>query len=177
MDPVTIMLGITAATSLMSASAQTRAGKLAAEQGRMGAEDAELSARTNELAATQRETERKQQLASALATANAQAGASGIRAFEGSPLTILQQSIENEETATERDMFNTRISALTQRRRGQMGIIEGANKERLGRLGGATSLLKAGASVAAMAAPSPTKTGDFQGGGSGIPSFDAGGYA
>jgi hypothetical protein len=109
-DPVTIAL--IAGSSLLAAGSQIQAGKAAANE-------AELSAQTAELAATQREGDRKERLASAMATANAQAGAAGIRAFEGSPLTILQQSIENEQTATERDAFNTRISSLTTRARGQ----------------------------------------------------------
>jgi len=100
------------ATSLLAAGSQAQAGKAAANE-------AELSAQTAELAATQREGDRKSRLAEAMATANAQAGAAGIRAFEGSPLTILQQSIENEQTATERDAFNTRISAFTTRARGR----------------------------------------------------------
>ena len=132
-DPLTIaMVGGT----LLSAGGQIKAGK-AAER------ESELTAQTQELAATQRETDRKGRLAEALATANAQAGASGIRAFEGSPLTILNQSIANEETATERDLFNTRIGALTTRARGQ-------TDKRAGQIGAATSLLKGGARAAQL---------------------------
>ena len=113
MDPVTIIgLVATVGTSLISANQQARAGK-------QSLREAELTAQTEELAATQREGDRKERLAKAMATANAQAGAAGIAAFEGSPLTILQESIRNEETATERDRFNARISALTTRARGE----------------------------------------------------------
>ena len=115
-------------TSLASANRQARAGK-------QSLREAELSAQTEELAATQREGDRKERLAKAMATANAQAGAAGIAAFEGSPLTILQESIRNEETATERDRFNARISALTTRARGESAL-------GTARVGAATTLAK-----------------------------------
>ena len=136
-DPLTISL--VAGSTLLSAGSQIQAGKTSAKE-------AELSAQTAELGATQREVDRKERLAQALSTANAQAGAAGIAAFEGSPLTILQQSIENEQTATERDMFNTRISALTTRARGQTA-------KRVGQVGAATSLLKGGAKTSQLLTP------------------------
>ena len=135
-DPITIaMVGST----LLSAGAQIKAGRTASKE-------AELSAQTAELGATQRESDRKERLASALATANAQAGASGIAAFEGSPLTILQESIKNEETATERDRFNTRISALVTRAKGQTA-------KTAGQLGAGVSLLKGGSKAAQLLEP------------------------
>jgi hypothetical protein len=118
------------AGTLLSAGSQVKAGKDAAR-------DAELSAQTEELAATQREGDRKERLAKAMATANAQAGASGIAAFEGSPLTILQESIKNEQTSTERDQFNSRISALTTRARGQ-------GTKSASQVGAASTLLQGG---------------------------------
>ena len=127
---------VAAAGTLLSAGTQIKAGKDAAKE-------AELSAQTAELGAAQREGDRKDRLAAAMATANAQAGAAGIAAYEGSPLTILQQSIENEETATERDIFNTRISALTQRARGQTA-------QGTARAGAATSLIRGGSNVAQL---------------------------
>ena len=127
---------IAAAGTLLSVASQRSAGKTAAKE-------AELSAQTGEIAATGREIDRKERLARAMATANAQSGAAGIAGFEGSPLTILQESIKTEETATERDQFNTRISALTTRARGQTA-------ERAGRIGAASSLLKGGAKFAQL---------------------------
>ena len=127
---------IAAAGTLLSAGVQIKAGRTAAQE-------AELSAQTAELAATQREGDRKERLAKAMATANAQAGAAGIAAFEGSPLTILQQSIENEQTATERDQFNTRISALTTRARGRTA-------KTTSQIGAASSLLQGGAKFAQL---------------------------
>jgi hypothetical protein len=132
-DPVTATV---VATSLLSAGAQVSAGKAAAKE-------SEITAQTQELAATQREVDRKERLAKAMATANAQAGASGIAAFEGSPLTILQQSVEAEQTATERDQFNTRIAALTTRARGGTAQAQ-AN------VGAFTSLLSAGSQQAQL---------------------------
>ena len=123
-------------SSLLSASSQLSAGRAAVRE-------SELTAQTQELAATQREGDRKERLARAMATANAQAGASGIAAFEGSPLTILQQSIENEETATERDAFNTRIGALTTRARGQ-------SARSTSQLGATTTLLQSGSRAAQL---------------------------
>jgi hypothetical protein len=123
-------------SSLMSAQSQLTAGKAAASE-------AKLTARTQELGATQREADRKERLASALATANAQAGAAGIAAFEGSPLTILQESIKAEETATERDQFNTRIASLTTRARG-------ASAQGASQLGAMTSLMQGGSNTAQL---------------------------
>lgn len=127
---------IAAAGSLLGAAAQRSAGKTAAKE-------SELSAQAGEIAATGREIDRKERLAKAMATANASAGAAGIAAFEGSPLTILQESIQTEETATERDQFNTRISALTTRARGKTA-------ERSGRIGAGVSLLTGGAKFAQL---------------------------
>ena len=123
-------------TSLASANQQARAGK-------QSLREAELTAQTEELAATQREGDRKERLAKAMATANAQAGAAGIAAFEGSPLTILQESIRNEETATERDRFNARISALTTRARGE-------SARSTARVGAATTLARGLSSTAQL---------------------------
>ncbi len=123
------VLGIvSAATGLLGVGAQVQAG-------RVKAREAELTAQVQETAATQREADRKQQLAQAMATANAQAGSAGIAALEGIPLTILQQSIDNEQTATERDLFNTRISSLTTRARGQSARTQS-------QVGAASSLLQ-----------------------------------
>jgi hypothetical protein len=135
-DPVTLGL-ISAASSLLSAGTQVKAGREAAKE-------AEITAQTQELAATQREADRKERLARAMATANASAGASGIAAFEGSPLTILQQSIEAEQTATERDAFNARIGALTTRARG-------SSAQAQGRLSAAGTLLQGGSNIAQLA--------------------------
>ncbi len=130
-------VALVAATTLLSVGSKVQAGRQAVRE-------AEITAQTQELAATQREVDRKERLATAMATANANAGASGIAAFEGSPLTILQQSIEAEQTATERDAFNTRIGALTTRARGQ-------SAQSQTRLSAAGSLLQGGSNIAQLA--------------------------
>ena len=127
---------IAAAGTLVSVGSQVSAGRTARKE-------AELSAQIEETAATQREADRKERLAKAIATANAQSGAAGIMAFEGSPLTVLNQSIENEQTATERDIFNTRISTLAGRARGR-------NAQGQATLSAASSLLQGGSQAAQL---------------------------
>jgi hypothetical protein len=132
-DPLTMAV---VASSLMAVGSQVSAGRQAVRESK-------VTAQIEETAATQRELDRKERLAKALATANAQAGAAGIMAFEGSPLTILNQSIENEQTATERDVFNTRISTLVGRARAD-------NAKSQANIGAATSLLKGGVEAAQL---------------------------
>lgn len=93
------------------------AASLAAKESQASLEEgqAEVAAKTEELRLKQREADRKDRLASALAAQNAMAGARGVAAFEGSPLTILQDSLERERTATERDVFSTELSNLALR--------------------------------------------------------------
>jgi hypothetical protein len=50
-----------------------------------------------------------------LAAQNALAGARGIAAFEGSPLTVLEDSLQRERTASERDRFSTELNVLAGR--------------------------------------------------------------
>ncbi len=82
--------------------------------------ESKVQAEQEELGAVQREADRKEKLAIALASQNASAGASGIAAFEGSPLTILQEDVRREEQATERDVFSTKLASLTARSRGKV---------------------------------------------------------
>ena len=107
----TELLVATVASSLLSAKQKKDAGDIAKLE-------AETGARSEELSAIQREGDRKSRLSQALATQTATAGAAGISAFEGSPLAVLEESIRSEETATQRDVFQTRLSALTTRTRG-----------------------------------------------------------
>jgi len=99
--------GATAGTSRRAADNLIRESKIKASQ--------------EELQATQREADRKARLAEALASQNAEAGAKGIKAFEGSPLTILQEDIRREEVATERDAFGSQLAAMSERFRGRTG--------------------------------------------------------
>jgi hypothetical protein len=97
--------------SMISANQQGVAASIARGEGK-------LQAQQEELAATQRETDRKDRLAQALAAQNARAGAAGVRAFEGSPLTIMSEDIRREQVATERDTFQSNLASMTARARG-----------------------------------------------------------
>lgn len=106
-----VSLAAEGATTMRSVEAQRSAGKIAKME-------SETEAQQIELAAIQREADRKEQLAAALASQIATSGIRGISAFEGSPLTILQADIEREEMATKRDIMQSRIAAMTTRARG-----------------------------------------------------------
>ena len=140
--------GMFIASSLLSAQSTLSAGKIAAKEGK-------LQARQTELGAISREADRKSALADMLASQNASAGARGIAAFEGSPLTILQADIEREEQATQRDKFSTELEAFTQRSRGKQA--KSASKSQM-----AIGLLQAGTSFASIVktptVPKTTKT-------------------
>ena len=75
-------------------------------------QQAKVNVKQEELAATSREADRKERLASAMAAQNALSGVSGIAAYEGSPLTILEDSIRREQRATQRDVFQTNLTRL-----------------------------------------------------------------
>jgi len=108
------------AGTAMSLGTAYQQSKIERAAGRQAAREAEIVASQEELGAIQREADRKARLSEALATQSATVGASGIAAFEGSPLTVLEESIKAEETATERDIFMTRLSAMSTRAKGQM---------------------------------------------------------
>ena len=80
--------------------------------------EGEFAAKQEKLGATQRESDRKERLATAMASQTASAGARGVAAFEGSPLAILNEDIRREEVATERDIFGSKLSAAQARLRG-----------------------------------------------------------
>lgn len=97
-----------------------QAAKMAETQG-------ELAAKMEDVAAMQRETDRKLELARAVSSTRAAAAGSGILANVGSPLSVIEQQIEQEKTDTERDKFNARIAAQSARFRGaaEAGQIRG----------------------------------------------------
>jgi len=143
-----------AGASLIGFSQKRGAGKIAQRE-------AEIGARSEELAAIAREGDRKERLASALATQTARAGAGGISAFEGSPLSVLQESIRAEETATERDVFQTRLSAMTIRARGQVARRQASARAFTGLIGDVgkfTSLAKFAPAGGGGGGGSPFKT-------------------
>lgn len=93
---------------------------LTLEQGKAQRREAETQALAEEAAGVSREADRKARLSEALASQNAAAGAAGIAAFEGSPLTILKEDIKREQKATQRDIFQTQLAAKTLRARGKI---------------------------------------------------------
>ena len=125
---------LSAATALGSAALKDRQAKFEEGQAKVAAEQQELQV-------VQREADRKDRLANSLATQNALAGAKGIAAFEGSPLTILEDSIERERVATERDVFSTQLGALA--------IRSGAkSRRRIKQIGTGLTLAQKGSSIA-----------------------------
>jgi hypothetical protein len=90
------------------------------ESGKQAKRESKVAAKQEEIASVSRERDRKQQLNDALASQIATAGAGGIAAFEGSPLTIIQTDITREERATERDKFNTKLGVITIKTRGKL---------------------------------------------------------
>ena len=107
---------------------QTRAaGKIA--QG-----EAKVAAKQEELAATSREVDRKERLAQAISSQNASAGSRGVAAFEGSPLSVISEDIRREETAAQRDKFQTQLSASTLRARGKIARIQASTGANIGLL-------------------------------------------
>lgn len=98
--------------------------------GKIARGEAEVAAQQEELSAVSREKDRKSRLADALASQNAAAGAKGIAAFEGSPLTILEEDIRREQEATQRDIFQSQLTTSVTRARGVVAekqIRAGAN--------------------------------------------------
>ena len=122
-----IALPAMAAASLLQFSQQMSAGRIAKIEG-------ETEAKQIELATLQREVDRKESLARAMASQIAESGAKGISAFEGSPLTILQADIQAAEEAQRRDVAQSKIAAMTARARGSAA-------KRYGQIGAITNLI------------------------------------
>ena len=102
--------------------------------GKIARGEAEVAAKQEELSAIAREGDRKERLAEALASQNAAAGAGGVAAFEGSPLTILQEDIRKEEKATQRDVFQTQLRAATLRAGGKIAAKQARASANIGLL-------------------------------------------
>ena len=102
---------------------------------------AEVAAKQQELQVLQREADRKDRLAASISSQNALAGAKGISAFEGSPLTILNDSMTREATATGRDQFSTSLNVLAMRGSAR-------NRQVFSNIGANLSLLQSASSLA-----------------------------
>lgn len=107
--------------------------------------ESKVAAQQEELAAIQREGDRKDRLAQALASQNASAGAKGIAAFEGSPLTIMEEDIRREEQATQRDIFQSQLKQQTIKAQGKVA-------QNQARFGATVGLMRAVEDKAAKAA-------------------------
>lgn len=90
----------------------TRAG------GKIARGDLEVQAKQEEAAGVQRESDRKERLIEALASQNATAGSRGVAAFEGSPLSIMEEDVRRESVATKRDIFQTELRVKSLRAKG-----------------------------------------------------------
>ena len=106
-------LGVKGGTSLLQFGMTRSAGKIAEIESKVEAKQIELGT-------VQREADRKESLARAMASQIASSGAKGISAFEGSPLSILQADIAAEREATQRDVTMSRIDAMSARARGSV---------------------------------------------------------
>lgn len=76
----------------------------------------EMQARDAEFAAKDREVQRRRRLISSLASQNAIRGASGVRAFEGSPASMMQSDIdlaEYDQTMADANLGMQQSSLLT----------------------------------------------------------------
>lgn len=130
-----------AAITVVTGAAQAKQTRAA---GRIAAGEAEVAAKQEELGAIQRETDRKEKLIQALASQSATAGAGGVFGFEGSPLTILKEDISREERATERDVFQAKLAAMTTRARGKIAKTQASTQANIGLLKTAGSAISAG---------------------------------
>ena len=108
---------------------------------KMASTEGKLAAEMEDVAAMQRETDRKLDLARAVSSTRAAASGSGILGNVGSPLSVIEQQIEQSQIDTERDKFNTKIAQQSARYRAaaQAGQIRGQ---------AGLSLLKSGVNAA-----------------------------
>lgn len=123
------------AMGVISASQQASAGKIKEIESKTQAKQIETEA-------AQREADRKERLARAVSTQMARGGASGA-SFEGSPLSVIEESQRREEVATGRDELMASVGALRQKTKGKVASSQA-------KAGALTSLLKTGVSAASI---------------------------
>ena len=111
-----LLAGLFQVPSMMASQEAAKNKRMA---GKIRADESETEARSIELAATSREADRKERLAKSLSSQIARSGAAGVAAFQGSPLTVIKDSIESERRGTERDVFQSELSSMTTRSRGR----------------------------------------------------------
>ena len=81
--------------------------------------EAKVEAKQIETAAASREADRKEDLARAIASQSAGAGASGLT-LQGSPLSVLEEDVRQEGIAGRRDTFQAKLAAQASRTRGKV---------------------------------------------------------
>lgn len=153
----------------MSGGAQGWAqGEYIQKAARIEERDYKMAAEQIELQQIQREADRKERLAKSMATSTAMAGASGVAALEGSPLSVLKESVKQEKQATQRDKYQSDLKAMTQRYRGRLGVyaakVQANAAHKQGRSQTFGSLF-GGATSFGLIGGSSTPSGEGQGGG------------
>jgi hypothetical protein len=124
-----------AVVGLIAGAQQSRtAGKIATRESKVKSKQIELES-------VQRESDRKERLADALASQIASSGSRNISSFEGSPLTILNEDIRREKQASGRQIFASNLESFTTLQRSRIG-------EKQRRFKTATGLLQSGAQFA-----------------------------
>ena len=97
--------------SLLAYKQQSSAAKLASTEGKLAAE-------MEGVAALQRETDRKLELVKAISSQRASASGRGIEVNTGSPLAVINNTIEDADKDIDRDRFNSKIAAQSALYRG-----------------------------------------------------------
>jgi len=105
-------LPLAVASGVIGASQQVSAGKIAELESKTQAKQIETEA-------AQREADRKERLARAVSSQMARGGASGA-SFEGSPLSVIEESQRREKVATERDELMAKTGVLTAKAKGKV---------------------------------------------------------
>ena len=120
--------------SVLQASGALTAGKIAKRESKLAQKQIGVEALA-------KEAERKEMLAKAMATANAKSGTSGILAFEGSPLSVLNQMEADVEVDTDRDRFISDLAKTTEKYRGRSKAAGYQSQAGQSLLTGATNLM------------------------------------
>ena len=165
----------------MSGGAQGWAqGEYIQKAARIEERDYKMAAEQIELEQIQREADRKERLAKSMATSTAMAGASGVAALEGSPLSVLKESVAQEKQATQRDKYMSDLKAMTARHRGRLGVyaskVQANAAHKAGRSQTFGSLFGGGMAMAGGGTPQTPQTGGYSMQGTGTAS-NYSGYA
>ena len=84
--------------------------KQAQNQASIVKQEGQLAAAQEDVAITAMEADRKMALADALASQRASAAGRGVSAFEGSPITVIDETARRSEIEGERNRFSSKIA-------------------------------------------------------------------